>query len=207
MASDRGTAPGGEGRQQEGRKILGLKPRTAVIVGVAFLVAGIGYIIYRRRQAASQQASSGTAGAAGTATAPGPCYDAAGNVVDCSDPSAVTGPNASTFQSEIQDLQGQLAAAQGAEAQNATGLQTQTSATGEQETDVAQLTAEEQRLQQDIASLERQEQTEKRRPPPRRPPPRRPPPIRRPGPVQRAHFSRRPPARPGPVTEPAPRRA
>ena len=193
MASDRGTAPGGQPPPGRGKTILGM-PRTPVLVGLVAVVAGVGYIWWRNRKASQAASSSATTGAA--ASSPGPCYDQAGNVVDCSDPSAVTGPNAATFQSEIQDLQGELAKAEAATAQEQTG---QT----EQETDVSQLTAEEQQLQKDIAALEKQERKDQQRPPVRRPPGRR---RRRPrpGPGQRVPGGVDRPPLPGGVPVPGP---
>jgi hypothetical protein len=197
VASDRGQAPPpGKGQQQgQGKKILGM-PRGAVIAGVIALAAGVGWFWYKNRQSSSSSSSS-------AANQPnvqaGVCYDASGNVVDCSDPSAISGPVTSALQSEIQDLQGQAAQAAGQAAQQETGI-------GEQETDVTQLTAEEARLQKDIAALDRQEAREGRKPAPRpRPKPKPRLPRRRKGgtvpvgrppgvittPMQRVHNRRR----------------
>jgi hypothetical protein len=138
----------GQGRaapppRKGGKQVLGM-PRGVVIAAGAALLLGVGFMWWRSRKSAAAAAS--TAGTAGTANAPGPCYDAAGSVVDCSDPSAVTGPNASTFQTEIQDLQGQLAANQTADTATATGLSAQQGAAAEQETDLGELAAEDARL-------------------------------------------------------------
>jgi hypothetical protein len=184
VADDQGgraAPPPGPGPGGGGKKIAGM-PRSYVIIGLAAVVAGVGWFWWRNRKAA--QAAAATTGTAGTATAPGPCYDGAGNVVDCADPSAVTGPNASTFQSEIQDLQGELAKAQAAAAQQATGQQT---TTGEQETDVSQLTAEDARLQKELAALQAAETKEGKKGPKPKPRPR---PRPHTTPMQLAHHQR-----------------
>jgi hypothetical protein len=176
-----------------GKQVLGM-PRGVVIAAGAALLLGVGFMWWRSRKSAAAAAS--TAGTAGTSQAPGPCYDAAGNVVDCSDPTAVTGPNASTFQTEIQDLQGQLAAAQQAAGAGAAGQQ---ATTGEQETDLSGMAADEARLQQQLAELEQDQAGKKPGPKPRpkprpKPKPRRPPPPRPRGvhtaPMKRAHAHR-----------------
>lgn len=97
----------GPERKGKGKKILGLPPWAAVL-GIAVTAGGIAYFMYKRHQAAAAAASSG--GQAGGSTGQ-ICYDADGNTVPCTDASAVTDQagEISTLQTEIADLQGQLA--------------------------------------------------------------------------------------------------
>lgn len=100
------TTPGPEGKGK-GKKILGMPP-WALALGIAVTGGGILYFLYERRKAAA------TAAAGGAGATPGQiCYDSAGNQVPCTDSSAVTDQSGeiSTLQTEIADIQGQLAGA------------------------------------------------------------------------------------------------
>lgn len=92
--------PKGKGK---GKKIMGLPP-WALGLGIAVTAGGILFFLYERHK---QAAAAGTSGGGST----GVCYDASGNQVACSDSSAVTDQSGeiSTLQTEIADIQGQLA--------------------------------------------------------------------------------------------------
>lgn len=132
-------------------------PRGGVIVAGIAVAAGVVWFVIKNRQA-SANASADTAAAAGTGS-PGvddTCYDGAGNVVDCTDANAVSGPGAaSALQTEIGDLQGDV-----------TSDQSQITATKATETKQAK----------ELSEIAAEEKKEDRKPKPRRPVPRQPKP-------------------------------
>jgi hypothetical protein len=101
-----GSAPGG-------RKILGLKPKTALITAGIVLAAAIGYLLWKRSQASSTAAS--TADTSGTDT------------TGSSDSGVDYGGELSVIQSELEDL---LAADAGAGTGSGTGTATGTGGDG-----------------------------------------------------------------------------
>lgn len=97
MADDDAPPPRQDGPPGGGRRIMGLPPRTALIVAGVGLVGGLGYLWWRSRQAASQSAST-------TAPSTG-CTDSAGNSVPCPDSSGVDqSGELSVIQTELETL-------------------------------------------------------------------------------------------------------